>query len=303
MIQVGALYMGGCHPAAFASAAEKAGFDSLWVGDHLLGYVEATTVLGCFAACTERVALGTNVIVMPFRRAAVTAKALLTAKWLTGRRTILGAGVGGDVPAELQLAGIDASVRGAYTDEALEVIRTLWVQEGASYSGRWNAFDNVTMQPRLTEPPEIWIGGRSDASIRRAVKHGNGYLPYLISPTQLADRYEKVRKTATLNGKDLSGFTFGATTFMMVGQSHDSVLARVRTGFRNVGPDNIDRYYVLGDTDDCVQRLKEYLAVGVEHLVIGCSANTTHDMESYMTASRELIPELRRFAVEAETAS
>ena len=191
MIEIGAMYMGGdgITVKEFAVAAEAAGFDSVWTGDHLAHYVDGIASLGIVAGCTERVTIGTNVLVAPFRPAAVVAKALLTTAQSARRRVVMGVGPGGDVPIELAMAGADSATRGRYTDEALDVIAGLWSGRPFSYAGRWNRFDEVVMEPVAGPRPDVWIGGRSPAALRRAVRRGHGYNPYLVSPEQVAERY------------------------------------------------------------------------------------------------------------------
>src|SRR4051812_5380503 len=111
----------------FAVQAERTGFDSIWVGDHVAHYVDGMAGLGILAGCTDTVTIGTNVVVLPFRPAAVVAKGALTVAGVAGgRRVVLGVGPGGDVPEEFALTGADMGTRGRYTDEALDVIRRLW---------------------------------------------------------------------------------------------------------------------------------------------------------------------------------
>ena len=134
-VEIGAMYMGGDGLTVkdFARAAEAAGFDSVWTGDHLAHYVDGVASLGIVAGCTERVTVGSNVLVAPFRPAAVVAKALLTTAQSARRRVIMGIGPGGDVPIELAMAGADGATRGPYTDEALDVIAGLWSGRPFSY--------------------------------------------------------------------------------------------------------------------------------------------------------------------------
>lgn len=299
-VEIGAMYMGGdgLTVKEFAVATEAAGFDSVWTGDHLAHYVDGVASLGILAGCTDRVTIGSNVLVAPFRRPAVIAKGLLTVAQSAGRRVVMGIGPGGDVPIELAMAGADRSTRGRYTDEALDVIAGLWSGRPFSYAGEWNRFDEVVMEPTSGPRPDVWIGGRSTAALRRAVRRGRGYNPYLVSPEQVADRYAALRAIAAEQGiaVDSDGFDFAATTFYVPGADADDAFRRgyERVGFRGVSEQHFRRAYVLGDVDDLRRGIDAYLAIGVRHLVVGCAPGAPDQLDAFVGPCRELLDDLRR---------
>jgi alkanesulfonate monooxygenase SsuD/methylene tetrahydromethanopterin reductase-like flavin-dependent oxidoreductase (luciferase family) len=299
-VEIGAMYMGGDGITVkdFGRAAESVGFDSVWTGDHLAHYVDGIASLGILAGCTDRVTIGSNVIVVPFRPAAVVAKGLLTTIVSARRRVIMGVGPGGDVPIEFELAGADMATRGRYTDEALDVIAGLWRGEPFSYGGEWNRFADVVMAPATGPRPEVWVGGRSAASLRRAVLRGSGYNPYLVSPDQVADRYLALRELAAELGVALDGFDFAATTFYVPGSDPDHALDRGmdHDGFRGVSAEHMRRTYLLGGVDDLRRGVDAYLAAGVRHLVIGCAPGAPDQLDAYMTTTSALLADLRTAA-------
>lgn len=302
-IEIGAMYMGGDDLTVkdFARAAEAAGFDSVWAGDHLAHYVDGIASLGILAGCTERVTIGSNVLVAPFRPAAVVAKALLTTAHSARRRVIMGIGPGGDVPIELAMAGADGTTRGRYTDEALDVIAGLWSGRPFSYAGRWNRFDEVVMEPVAGPRPDVWIGGRSPAALSRAVRRGTGYNPYLVSPEQVADRYAALRTVATEAGRDVDepdSFDFAATTFYVPGANAEDAfrLGFDHVGFRGVSAQHFRRSYLLGDVEDLKRGVDAYLAVGVRHLVIGCAPGAAHRLDAFVAPFAEVLDDIRRSA-------
>lgn len=166
---------------------EALGFDSVWTSEHILFYgptLDATVTLGACAALTERVKLGTAILLMPLRSATVVAKAISTADILSGDRVIRGIGVGGEFPQEFEATGVPVNERGTRTDEAIRVVKQLWTEDDTSFHGRWTNFDGVTMQPKPPQPggPPIVVAGRSAAAQRRAARLGDGYMPYLFTP-------------------------------------------------------------------------------------------------------------------------
>lgn len=182
-----------------ARLAEEAGFESLWVGDHVALPVnapdpadeprlEAVVALAHLAAVTSRVRLAIGVIVLPQRQPVLLAKQLASLDVLSGGRLIVGVGVG-YVEPELKALGASLADRGARTDEYLTAMRALWDEPTPSFEGRFVSFSGVIARPRpLQQPhPPIVIGGHSSAAYRRAVQVANGWYGWELSPEQAAE--------------------------------------------------------------------------------------------------------------------
>ena len=155
--------------ADFARRAEDAGFDSVCCGDHVGHLYDGIAALGCLAGATRSITVGLNMLVAPYRPAAVMAKALATVAQMAPGRVVAGFGVGGEFPGEFLATGADLHARGAYTDEALDVILQLWQGEPVTHHGRFAHLERFTLAPKPQPRPEVWIGGRSEAALRRAV--------------------------------------------------------------------------------------------------------------------------------------
>src|SRR5690242_14298782 len=148
-----------------ARAAEAAGFDSLWAGDHVSFYVpilESLTLLSFVAGATERVKIGSSVYLLPLRHPTTTAKVASTLDVLSGGRLVLGVGVGGEFPPEFTASGVPVEERGTRTDEAIAILRRLWTEDGVVHEGRHFRFGPVALDPKPLQPagPPIVVGGR-----------------------------------------------------------------------------------------------------------------------------------------------
>lgn len=202
---------------AVAQAAEELGFDSVWVMDHVVVpevpeaeqftplVYDPFVALSYVAAKTERVRLGTSVIILPYREPLSQAKMLATLDSLCGGRLDVGVGSGWLKP-EFDALGVPFSRRGALTDEYLEVMRLLWTAEGAaSYAGETVSFDNVYCEPKPSQKPHppIWIGGGGDAALQRAVSHGSVWHPvdFMLSREGISDNVEKLRRLSEREGR------------------------------------------------------------------------------------------------------
>jgi probable F420-dependent oxidoreductase len=193
-------------PEAFARrarAAEAAGFESIWVGDHVAlppdapddaydARLEALVALAYLSAVTERVRLGLGVIILPQRQPVLLAKQLTSIDRLSGGRLTVGFGVG-YLEAELAALGSTLAERGARTDESLAALRVLWDEPAPHFEGRFVSFSNVIQRPRpaqLPHPP-ITIGGDSPAAVRRAREAG-GWYGWEQTPEQISAMRERL---------------------------------------------------------------------------------------------------------------
>ncbi|MEU7899677.1 TIGR03619 family F420-dependent LLM class oxidoreductase [Nonomuraea sp. NPDC049152] len=190
-----------------AALAEEAGFESLWVGDHIalpseLGgdtdrRLEAVVAVAHLAALTKRVRLGFGVLVLPQRQPVLLAKQLSSIDVLSQGRLIVGVGVG-YVEPELEAMGVSPADRGARTDEYLSAMRGLWEEGGPAFKGRFISYEGVFQRPRpVQEPhPPIVVGGRSPAAFRRAIQTANGWYGVYLDPDGAAEALTGLRAVA-----------------------------------------------------------------------------------------------------------
>jgi probable F420-dependent oxidoreductase len=170
-----------------AARAEEVGLDSVWVTDHVIvprdvsliyrsDMLDPLAVLPWLAGVTERIALGTSVIVLPYRSPLPVAKLLASVDVLSGGRLIVGVAVGW-VEGEFEALGIPFRERGRRTDEAIELFRAVWTQEYPEIKTATHRLSGVKASPMpLQKPrPPILVGGASDAAMRRAARLGDGW--------------------------------------------------------------------------------------------------------------------------------
>jgi probable F420-dependent oxidoreductase len=196
---------------ACARIAEQAGFDALFVSDHLCippdqtegsggRYLDVLATLAFIAGATEKIRLGVSVLVVPYRPAVLTAKQVATIQELSGERMILGIGVGWMKP-EFAALGADFRRRGAITNETLSVIHHLFGADvPGAYDGPIVKFPSFAFLPRPRRPP-IWIGGNGPAAMNRALKFGDGWHP-MLPATELKAQVEELNARARAAGRD-----------------------------------------------------------------------------------------------------
>ena len=174
---------------ACAKIAEQAGFDALFVSDHLCippdqtegsggRYLDVLATIAFIAGMTERIRIGISVLVLPYRPAVLTARQLATIQELSNERIILATGSGWMKP-EFDALGVDFSRRGVITTETLKVIHHLFSADlPGAFEGKTVRFPSFVSLPRPKRPP-IWIGGNGRAAIKRVLEFGDGWHPML----------------------------------------------------------------------------------------------------------------------------
>jgi probable F420-dependent oxidoreductase len=184
-----------------ARAAEDAGFDSLWMGEHVVlpdprvppspmepgdAALDPVVALTWAAAHTTHVRLATGIIILPQRNPVVLAKELASLDVLSGGRLVFGVGVGYLEP-EFRACGANFAERGAVTDEYLDAIASLWYSSPPGYDGQFVSFSGVDAHPRpLQQPVPLVIGGHSRAAFRRAVGRAQGWFGFALDRERTA---------------------------------------------------------------------------------------------------------------------
>jgi probable F420-dependent oxidoreductase len=212
--------------ATFARHAEGLGFESIYVVEHVIvqaGYDERypyapsgrmplpvdcaipdpLELLAYLAGITERIVLGTGILVLPAHEPAMLAKRLATIDVLSGGRMRLGIGVGWQ-REELEAVGVDFGTRGARTDEAIAALQALWTEDEATFQGEHFSFERAVSRPRPVQAGgiPIHVGGHSRAAARRAGRIGAGFQPLGLEGDELATRVAEMRAAAEEVGRD-----------------------------------------------------------------------------------------------------
>jgi probable F420-dependent oxidoreductase len=144
---------------------------------------EPFTMLAWLAGVTQRIEIGSTVVILPYRHILEVARMTANIDQLSGGRLLFGIGVGWSTQ-EFAALNVPFQRRGALTNEYLAALKTLWTNDVASFQGRYVNFTDVHTTPRpVRQPhPPIWVGGSSDAAMRRTVRHGDAWHPNRIRP-------------------------------------------------------------------------------------------------------------------------
>jgi probable F420-dependent oxidoreductase len=279
----------------FVDSCEEGGVDSLWQTDRLSSrqpFLEALSTMAALAGATERMRFGMNAVVVSQRDPLLLAKQCATIDYLSDGRLLPVFGVGGPNAPEWKATGQSAKGRGRRADEALEIMQRLWSEESVSFAGEFYRYESAAIAPRpVQQPLPCWIGGSSEAAIRRTARFGTGWLAGIQTPAQVAPVIEAIRKASREAGRPIPEDHYGAGFPFRFGAPDDPLVERVAKAREAAGGGAAagQDYVAAGDAGAILRRIEQYRAAGVSKFVLIPIAQGDEEL---MEQSRRLIEEV-----------
>lgn len=255
---------------AAAQAAEQAGFDSVWVGDHFsfnVPVIESVVAATAAACSTTRVGIGFGVLLPALRHPGWLAKQLSSLQAMSRDRVVLGVGVGGEFPAEWQALGVPVSERGRRTDAFLDAVPDLLSGRAAAIGDPWN----LHIPPLLPcgGVPPLWIGGRSDAALRRAVRYRAGWLAIWLTESELQARMQQL--AALASAASVAPPPVGYVALVHVGDRVDTAhaaMAEYMQAIYRIPYERLRPYAMAGPSEALLPRLRRLAELGLQQLIL-----------------------------------
>jgi probable F420-dependent oxidoreductase len=288
------------------AAAERLPIESLWQGGHVLPRQptgEAITRLALLTAWTERVRVGTGILLLPLYHPVLVAKQVADLDAWSGGRVSLGVGVGGEFPEEFEALGVAVAERGPRTDEAMGVLRALWASGPVTHHGRFFHLDDVTLVPvaasgpggRAGGPPLV-VSGRRPPAMRRAARLGDGWMPYLVSAGAYGRSVQAIRADAERAGRDLAGFEWLLFLYCSIrrdgDQAREDVARFLGRAYGDMPAAQLARIAPAGTPEEVAALVQAYVDAGARHIVIAPAA-PRDTLEVVTLAAEEVLPRLR----------
>lgn len=301
--------------------SEELGLDSIWVTDHLLRardmyartWLEPLTSLTFAAALTERVHLGPGILLLPLRNPVLLAKEIATLQALSKGRFILGAGTGWFGP-EFEATGTSKSVRGARTDEVLEVVRQLLAGGAVTFKGQFFDISDVTIEPSPSPTP-VWAGGGSQLAhpgsvekpelaepVARRIARADGWFTRpTAQPSQIVDDWTQLQPYIVDAGRDPTDIVLGHGQLLYLSDKpdRDSALEEQHRVASDIlghsrSREQLEQSYLFGTIDEVIEECRHRADIGIDHLILH---PLTDDPEQIELWGRELIPALKEMEV------
>ncbi|MEK7334699.1 MAG: LLM class flavin-dependent oxidoreductase [Candidatus Binatota bacterium] len=280
----------------YIERAEALGFHSLWVQEQAglraaAGALEGVSMLSYAAALTRRIRLGSAVFLINLRNPIQLAKSLASLDQLSQGRLIVGVGLGG-VTRLYEAYGLSPEHRVSRFVEALTLMKKLWTEENFTFEGKFWQIEKASLLPRPFQKPHppVWFGANSPAALKRAVKHGSGFIGAGSSSSEdFKSKVQTVLSALAEAKKDSADFMIGKRVYLAVDRDRERAAKRLREWFGLFygQADLADRVAVWGSAEECIERLKEIIAAGARLLLL----NPVFDMMEQMEVlASEVVP-------------
>ena len=296
--------------------AEHAGFDAVWVRDHLLWephgmegddrtFVESLTVLAGIAARTSHIVLGTAVLI-PIRWPLKLAQDLASLSFLAGGRVVAGMGLGSG-QAELGAAGFRRSDRKRIFVETVEILNKVWSGDDVEHHGRLFDFEHVTIEPKPTCHLPLWYGGTTEVSVRNAVEHCEGWMPGRVPLATLRARLDLLDDLASASGKRIA-----KAIVPLVKVDRNRARARAGIDVAALGAsseaaktwilppgglntiDDLGGIAYAGTPDEIVEHIATLVGHGLDHVVFDFRLQDQEFERALELVGTEVLPALRK---------
>ena len=287
---------------------EQLGFDSLWVWDHILlgvepnfPIIESLTLLTAIAARTNKIKLGTGILVLPMRNPVILAKQLASMDLLSDGRLLMGM-ASGWYRREFNAIGVPFEQRGKIMDENLDLLKRFWTEPMVSAKVRTYDIPAGVMFPKPVQKPHppILIGGYVDRVLKRAAVSGDGWLTYFYRPESFAKSWDKIRGFAKEAGKDPDTLLNASQLPIFIGKSRQAVESQMVEWLTKEWDfaswsESTKESAIMGTVDECVEQLRAHVAVGTQKIILFLT-NTRWSRSQLSRADHPRLRQLNRIA-------
>lgn len=300
-----------------ARLAERYGFDSVWVRDHLVfhphgmegtdrTHIEPMVTLALIAGATERLVLGTGSLI-PYRHPIHAALCLASLEHVTGPgRVIAGFGIG-TFDHEFAAIGLGDAKRGELMREQIDIMRRLWTGDTISFKGDFYSFSDIDIHPSPSAPIPVWYCGNSLLSVRRAIEYCDGWMPGRITLKTFRKRVQRLTRLAGEAGRQGRPAT-GAIPITSIGATREAALSKVNwSGMmeqaiksewesesgRFETADDLEGALIAGPPSEIAAAADRYHAAGLDHLVFDLRFRFDEWLEGVQRLGEDVLPLLR----------
>jgi probable F420-dependent oxidoreductase len=266
--------------------AEKLGFRGAWVVEQILGSIpslEPVHLLTYAAAVTERLRLGSAVLLTALRSPIHLAKSLATIDHLSDGRLVVGVGLGGN-PRVYPAYGLSAERRAARFAESVTVMKKLWTEPRVTFDGQFWKLQNASMEPKPVQRPHppVWFGAHHPNALKRAVELGNGFIGAGSSSTKtFVDEVRTLGPLLRAAGRAPEEFPIGKRVYIAVDDDRARAGRRLAEWFQAFygRPELAAEVSVWGDREQCLDALREIVAGGARFLLLNPAFDELEHLE------------------------
>jgi len=272
---------------------EAGGVDSIWQSDRVIGTapaLECMSVMAALAGRTRRLKFGMNVLSLAQRDPVLVAKQCATIDVLSEGRLLPAFGIGSPLGPEWKALGLDTRTRGKRMDECLEIVSRLWREDAVDFDGVHFKLKGASIAPKPVQAElPMWIGGSSEAAIRRTGRYGTGWQAGLDGLADIARVIRAIKEAATAAGRTIDEDHYGAGIAFHFGSADDPAVVEAKAQVvRRVGRE-VPGYFGIGDAEAILARIADLVAAGVSKFSLRPLAGGE---EMVLSQTRRLIDEV-----------
>ena len=280
---------------SFAKKCEAMGLHSMWTIDRIVyDNLEPLTLLAAAAGATQKIRLGTSVLLGNTRHPTHLAKIIATLDFISTGRVTLGLGFGSR-ENDYKAVEIPFEHRGSRAVEQVQLLKRLWTEDKVTYKGKFYNVEELTIGPRPIQKPHppIWTGGSAEVALKRAGTWANGFICGSSAIPDFATTWEKVAGYARAAGRNPNEITKAGLTFMAINDDHAKAVKTVE--------DYVMRYYgrlradvantsLVGSGSAVADRIEAFLSRGLDTLIIGVADPDPRQLDFF---GEKVLPQLR----------
>ncbi|MCE3240776.1 MAG: hypothetical protein K0Q83_1283 [Deltaproteobacteria bacterium] len=257
----------------FAKNCEAMGVDSMWTIDRVAyDNLEPLTMLAAAAGATQRIRLGTSVLLGNLRHPSHLAKIVATLDFISNGRMILGLGFGSR-ESDYKAVEVPFDKRGSRAVEQVNLIKRLWTEENVTHTGKFFNVENLTIGPRpIQKPIPIWTGGSAEVALKRAGTWADGYICGSSAIPEFPQTWEKVAGYARAAGRNPDDIEKAGLTFMAVDEDHGRAAKTIEnymTRYYGKVRGEVASTSLVGSPGAIADRIGSFLSRGLDTLIIG----------------------------------
>jgi probable F420-dependent oxidoreductase len=280
---------------AFAKKCEEMSLDSFWTIDRIAyDNLEPLTLLAAASAATQKIRLGTSILMPALRHPVLLAKTIATLDFISNGRIILGVGYGsreGDFTA----VEVSFDKRGSRALEAVQLMKRLWAEENVTHRGKFFNVSSLTIGPRpIQSPLPIWSGGSAEVALKRAGTWADGFICGSSAIPEFPSTWQKVANYARAAGRNPADIKKAGLTFIAIDDNRakavETLAAYLQRYYGRVRGD-IENTYLIGSAAACAERISSYFGTGIDTLIIGFANPEPKQLDLF---GEKVLPLLKR---------
>jgi probable F420-dependent oxidoreductase len=248
------------------------------------------SVMAALAGRTRRLKFGVNVLSLAFRDPVLVAKQCATIDVLSEGRLLPAFGIGSPLAPEWRTLDLDTKTRGRKTDEGLEIIGRLWREDSVDFTGVHYRLSGASISPKPVQPDlAMWIGGSSEAAVRRTARFGTGWQAGSETPEDIGAIVTAIRNASAAAGRPIDDDHYGAGIPFRFGRADDPGLGRLYDAYRRRTGRDPAKHFAVGDAEAILGRIAAFVDAGISKFILRPAARGDEDM---LDQTRRLIEEV-----------